>query len=40
VAFLTQPELALALVAQAWAWGVPFACVVADAGDGDTPTFL
>jgi SRSO17 transposase len=40
VAWQTQPELALALVEQARTWGVPFASVVADAGDGDTPTCL
>jgi SRSO17 transposase len=39
VPFQTKPELALALVDQARTWGVPFACVVAAAGYGDTPTF-
>jgi SRSO17 transposase len=40
VAFQTKPEIALALLDQAWAWGVPHRGIVADADYGGNPNFL
>lgn len=40
IAFETKPEIALGLIDQAQAWGVPFRYVVTDAGYGDNPLFL
>src|SRR5438477_3934302 len=40
LAFQTKPEIALDLLDQADGWGVPYACVVADADYGDNPNFL
>jgi SRSO17 transposase len=40
IPFRTNPEIALVLLDQARAWGVPHRCVVADADYGDKPNFL
>jgi SRSO17 transposase len=40
IAFQTKPEIALALLGEANALGVPHVCITADADYGDNPNFL
>ena len=40
IPFQTKPEITLALLDQAQAWGVRWTCVVVDADYGDNPNFL
>jgi SRSO17 transposase len=40
ITFQTKAEIALGLLDQAKAWGIPHRCVVVDADYGDNPTFL
>src|SRR5262249_60009325 len=40
IAFQTKPAIALDWLDQADAWGVPYACVVADPDSGANPNFL
>jgi SRSO17 transposase len=40
ITFQTKPEIALDLIDQAQAAGIPFTCVGADSGYGDNPNFL
>jgi SRSO17 transposase len=39
IPFQTTPEIALPLLEQGRAWGIPHRGGVADAGDGDNPHF-